>query len=169
MRKIFRQGELSCRPRVLWLLRRQTLFEFLFAERKRTALAVRHPIAEAIDIRHGINAVQSLITIIDVGNFIWADHAALLIDPHCGWHVYHVVKPRHQMLSVNQRGEVRLGRRNPGRCVFHATRVLRDRNDLEVFVFQLTVKFLPSRQIEPAPSPRGPRDKQDFLATKIRE
>ena len=33
MRKIFRQGELSCRLRVLWFLRRQTLFEFRFAER----------------------------------------------------------------------------------------------------------------------------------------
>jgi hypothetical protein len=70
--------------------------------------------------------------------------------------------------------QIRLGRDilqrvDPGPSIFVAAGVLRDGDDLKILVFQLLVDCLPAWQVKAAPSPRGPRDQQDFFSTEIRE
>jgi hypothetical protein len=60
------------------------------------------------------------------------------------------------MLSVNEDGVFRFGVFDPFAGVFDAAGVLRYGNDLEIFVLQLAVKFLPSWQVETAASPGRP-------------
>ncbi len=54
------------------------------------------------------------------------------------------------------------------RCGFSAS-VLRGGDDFEILVLQFLVNFLPSWQIEAAPSPGCPGDDEDLLATEVRE
>jgi hypothetical protein len=60
------------------------------------------------------------------------------------------------MLSVNQDSVFRFGGFDPFAGVFDAAGVLRYGNDLEIFVLQLAVKFLPPWQVETAASPGRP-------------
>jgi hypothetical protein len=60
------------------------------------------------------------------------------------------------MLLIDQHGVFGLGGFDPFARVFDSTGVLCDRDDLEIFVLQLTVKLLPSWQVEAAASPRRP-------------
>ena len=62
------------------------------------------------------------------------------------------------MLRVNEHGILWFGGLDPGAGVFNAACILGDGNDLEVFVIDLAVKFLPSRQIKTAASPRRPSE-----------
>jgi hypothetical protein len=57
----------------------------------------------------------------------------------------------------------------PTSCGGFPARILRGRDEFEVAVFQLFVKFLPARQIKPAASPGGPSDNKNFLAAKVRQ
>ena len=70
------------------------------------------------------------------------------------------------MLCVHERGERRVRRVVPLAGRRFAARVLRGGDDLEVLVFQLVVKCLPTWQIESAPSPGGPGDHQHLLAAE---
>ena len=71
------------------------------------------------------------------------------------------------MVDVDQRGVGRLRGVIPlaGRCF--AAGVLRRCDDLEVRALELFVKFLPTWQIESAPSPGRPRDEEHFLTAKL--
>jgi hypothetical protein len=68
---------------------------------------------------------------------------------------------------VDERRERGLGSLDPLARVTQAARVLRDRDDLQVLALQLLVECLPDRQVEAAPSPGGPGDEEDLLATVV--
>ena len=64
------------------------------------------------------------------------------------------------------------GKRGPGRVVPFPSRglaadVLSGCDNLEVVILQLGVDVLPTWQIEPASSPRGPRDEKDLFSAEI--
>lgn len=60
------------------------------------------------------------------------------------------------MLSIDQDCVLGLGGFDPLARVFDSAGVFCDRDDLEIFVLQFAVKFLPSWQIKAAASPRRP-------------
>jgi hypothetical protein len=71
------------------------------------------------------------------------------------------------MLDIDQRRVSGMGEVVPFARRLFTARVLCRRDDLEILVLQLAVKFLPAWQIQSAASPGGPGDHQHFLATKI--
>ena len=73
------------------------------------------------------------------------------------------------MLGINEGRERRLRRIEPFAGRRLAADVLRGTDDLEVLVLQLEIEFLPSWQIESAPSPGSPGDQQHLRPAKIRE
>jgi len=68
---------------------------------------------------------------------------------------------------VEERGERRLGGVVPLAGGGFTAGVLRGRDDFEILAVQLGVEFLPTWQIQPAPSPGGPGDDQHLPASKL--
>ena len=100
------------------------------------------------------------------GDVVGAHDASALVDPEDGRHVDDVVEIGQSMPRVDQRRVRRMRRLDPRAGVVRAL-VERDRDHGEAPALQLLVQRLPDRQVETAPSPRGPGDEQDLLAAVL--
>ena len=134
---------------------------------KDTLVAFVQPIEQATQIWLRVDPVQSLVAIVDEGDFGGPDDFAAFIDPNSGWHVYHAIQRGYGVLFVDQNGVFGTGFLNPRTGVLDASDIFGDGYDFEILILVFSVEFLPARQIETAASPGSPSDQQNTLAAEL--
>ena len=134
----------------------------------RALRALRDPIAHGIEILRVEGDLAGLpIATLRVDRVVRPHHATGLVDPECRRHVARDIELSHVQRLVDQAwmalvrgGDKRLGGLSP-------FGVARDRDDLEVLVFQLLPQLLPDRQVKPAASPCRPEKQEHLFAAQL--
>src|SRR5438105_6131241 len=98
------QAKLGGRLRNIWVLCSQFFPQTIFTHGKGALVALFRPVPDCVEIRSGIKTGEPLEAVISESNFIRADNPSLLIDPHAGGNVDHVVELGVQVLPVAEDG-----------------------------------------------------------------